>query len=655
MVCGRFVPDVELAAYQDKPIEDRRRRVSVNASALGQRLEILDSKRPQRDEFLSKPHAKALVLNLSEESSFEWEIPTSYLEAYVSGPALAARIWACFVGPEIDNPLSYEVDNPMVFAASALSGSGMPGCELTSCAFRSPVTGALCFNIVENSVGMRLVSLGYAALIVIGRFRRPTIVTVGTDGVSYNTSESFIGFTVSQVEKFLGTGSMTTAMSIGVAGEQKVPYSIVVCEGASLGRGGLGAVFGFKNVKSISIAGQSSLEPKDDVGSDADKDEAFSRLYKACDGSVHCREMKAKGSSYLIGAASRYGWAPVDNFRYRTDPRLFHLGGDEVARRYGNGHSGCMNCPIMCRHWSSEGYAIPDYASLLMLGSNVGCFDMDSIMERHALCLDLGLDPVSMGNVLGWSKQAQEECIMDILGADFDFKDNSKVLPVIEMVAKRIGVGEPLSFGTLALGKAFGDESFAYTMRGLECGPFDYRGAFSQALSDCQGLFLTNQFEIVSRLCIQDHASWALFNERASLGLASYGVLPALLVPTTVDNSKWNRFTFRMLKTLPKSVIKHLKPTILADCIASVIKRPVVADDVFGLGDACWVLLYEINMALGFDMLENVVGRIPSHFCIDPDSNSSDGSIVPFFDLMERYCHFRKKVIADKVSDFNAG
>lgn len=102
----------------------------MNAGALGQRLEILDSKGPKRDEFLSKPHAKALVLNLSEESSFEWDIPTSYLESYVSGPALAARIWACFVGPEIDNPSSYEVDNPMVFAASALSGSGMPGCEL---------------------------------------------------------------------------------------------------------------------------------------------------------------------------------------------------------------------------------------------------------------------------------------------------------------------------------------------------------------------------------------------------------------------------------------------------------------------------------------------------------------------------------------------
>lgn len=630
----------------------------MNASALGQRLEILDSQGPKREEFLSKPHAKALVLNLSEESSFEWEVPTAFLESYVSGPALATRIWACFVGPEIDNPSSYEVDNPIVFTISALSGSGMPGCELTSCAFRSPVTGALCFNVVENSVGMRLASLGYSALVVVGRLRRPTIVSIGEAGVSYNTSESFIGFTVSQVEDFVGTGPMTTAMSIGVAGEQKVPYSIVVCEGFSLGRGGLGAVFGFKNIKSISITGfsVSDSEGDSDTGfGDTDKDEAFSKLYKACDRSVHCHEMKAKGSAYLIGAASRYGWAPVDNFRYRTDPRLFHLGGDEVARRYGDGHSGCMNCPIMCRHWSSEGYAIPDYASLLMLGSNVGCFDIDSIMERHALCLDLGLDPISMGNVLGWSKQAQEEGLIDILGTDFDFKDNSKVLPLIEMTAKRIGVGEPLSFGTLALGKVFGDESFAYTIRGLECGPVDYRGASAQALSDCQGFGFPNQFEIVSRLCVQDQASWALLSERVSLGLASYGVLPALLLPTVVDNSKWNRFTLRMLKILPRSVIKHLKPAILADCIASSIKRPVVADDVLALGDTCWIILYEVNKALGFDMLENVAGRIPSHFCIDPDSNANDRSIVPFFDLMERYCHLRKQVIADKVSDLDNG
>lgn len=623
----------------------------MDSNALGRTLEKLDSLRPQRDEFLSKPSAKALVLNLTDESSFAWDIPTSYLEAYVSGPALAARIWACFVGPGVDDPSSYEMDNPIVFTASAMTNSGMPGGELTSCAFRSPVTGALCFNVAENTLGMRLDALGYSALVVVGRLRRPTVIGIERSGVSYNTSESFIGFSVSQMEDFMGVGPMTTALSIGPAGEQKVPFSIVVCEGSSFGRGGLGAVFGFKNIKGIGVTGFSP-ETKGDAD-DEERKAAFAKLLGTCDRSFHCGEMRAKGSSYLIGMASRFGWAPVDNFRYRTDPRLFHLGGDEVSRRYGSAHSGCINCPLLCRHLTQDGYVVPDYASLLMLGANVCCFDVDSIMQRYALCLDLGLDPISMGNVLGWAKQADEKGLVDFLGEGFDFADNSKVLPLIEMTAKRLGAGEPLSFGTAALGTAYGDSSFAYTVRGLECGPVDYRGAHSQALEDCQGFWFQNQFEVVSRLCMSDQASWSIFNERACLGLSSYGVLPALLLPSVVDNSKWNRFTFRMLKMLPKSVIKHLNPTILADCIASVLKRPVTAKDVLNLGDVCWVLVYEINRSLGFDMLENDPKRIPEHFCIDPDSNSDDGSIVPFFDLMERYCRSRKKIVAEKLSELN--
>lgn len=623
----------------------------MDAGALGRTLENLDLLRPRRDEFLSPPNARALVIDLNEESSFQWDIPTSFLETYVSGPALAARIWACFVGPGIDDPSSYETDNPVVFTSSAVTNCGMPGGELTSCAFRSPVTKSLCFNVAENSVGMRLDSLGYSALVIIGRLRRPTVVDIRRSGVSYNTSEAFIGFSVSQMETFVGTGPMTTAMSIGVAGEQKVPFSIVVCEGSSLGRGGLGAVFGFKNIKSICITGFSAFGKGEQ--SDAERDEAFARLREKCNGSFHCREMRGKGSSYLVGFASRFGWAPVDNFRHRTDPRLFHLGGDEIARRYGDSHSGCMNCPMLCRHWSNDGYAIPDYASLLMLGSNVCCFDVDSIMARHALCLDLGLDPVSMGNVLGWAKQAFETGLADLLGEGFSFTDNSKVLPLIEMVAKRTGMGEPLSFGTLALAKAYGNETFAFTIRGLECGPVDYRGAYAQALSDCQGLWFPNQFEVISRLCMKDHASWSVFNERITLGLASYGVLPALVLPSVVDSSKWNRFTFRMLKMLPKSVMKHLKPDIVADCISTVLKRPVDSNDILELGDVCWILIYETNLALGFDMLANDETRLPQHFCIDPESNCNDGSIVPFFDLMERYGHLRKQIVAAKLSELN--
>ncbi len=764
----------------------------MDKKTLDVKLDYLDSLIPKSDEVFVKPQAKALVIDLSSESSYDWEIPTLYLESYVSGPALGARLWACFVGFDIDLPSSYEADNPVVFTSSAVTNSNMPGGEVLTCTFRSPTTQSLTFNLASNTVGMRLNSLGYCALIITGRLRRPTIISISKAGVSFNTSEVFIGFSISQVENLVETNNARTAMSIGVAGELKVPFSVVVCEGSSLGRGGLGEVFGFKNIKSIVItadcinkndvsssnyhAANNLASVKDQVtnsyvasvkehvanvkdrvengyvansciaesnaleniieevsfveeslvrsekerkvvndfgnkGSAVVRDgigdgvsvgiengierkvkgkvkngvsvesedegeyedgveygienggtyeatkEAFSRIYRACELSSFCKELKEKGSSYIVSFASKYGWAPVDNFRYRTDPRLFHLSGDETKRRYGTSCTSCTNCPLKCKHITKDGYILPNFESILMLGSNVECFDMDSIMQRYALCIDLGLDPISMGNVLGWLKQAKEQHIVDIIDDNFLFTDNSKVLPAIEMTAKRIGIGEPLSFGTLALSKIFGGEDFAYTIRGLECGPYDYRGAFALSLSHVMGFDFNNMFETVAKLCVKNYANWAIFNENISLGLSSYGVQPALIYPTVIDKLKRNNFYLKLLRMFPTTMMKSLKPKILAECISSVLKKPIQANDIEELGQRTWYLIYEINYALGFDMLEeqkeNSSSLLPLHFCIDPNSNSKDSSIVPFFSLLQDYRRLRKQSIVSKISELN--
>lgn len=615
--------------------------------ALDQKLEILDSLTPAKDDFFAKRARKALVIDLSNESSYSWDIPHNFTDSYISGPALAARLWSAFVGPEIDSPSSYEKDNPVVFTASVLSNMKVPGGEMVACAFKSPVTGTLAGNAVTNTVGMRLDSLGYAALIILGRLRRPTIIEIRKTGVTFSTSESFIGYTISQIENMFGSKPMTTVMSIGPAGEQKVPFSTVVCEGSAICRGGLGVVFGFKNIKAIRIIGVSSDEKGTE---DAEREAVCQKIEKACSDSLHCAKMQNNGTACLISKANHHGWAPVSNFRRRTDPRLFHLSGSEITRRFGNEHGGCVNCPIRCKHLSSEGFVIPDYQSLLMLGSNIECFDVNKIMVRQALCLDMGLDPISTGNVLGWALQARECGLFTALDKSFDFTNNDCILPLIEMMAKRVGVGEPLSFGVKALGQAYGDSSFSYEIRGLECGPFDYRGAFSQSLTDIMGLSLTNQFEIVSNLDIKKPSTWAFFSENLSLGLSSFGLLPSLIVPIMVDGKKLLKFA---AKTMPNSAINMLKPRLFSEVLTSSLKVPILDDDILNLGELCWFLIYEINKECGFDMLKDCFNLLPTHFSVDPESNCQESTVVPVFDLLQRYCLLRKKGIAYKFSKLN--
>ena len=617
----------------------------MNIAVLKERLESLD-RQFSTDALGEKRTIKALILDLSEEAHYEWTIPESFRDSYVSGPALGARLWAEFAGSDVEDESTYESNNPIVITASALSNSGMPGCESVSIAFRSPVTGRLCFNVVSNTVGMRLDALGYAALVIIGRLRRPTIVDIRKSGVTYNVTELFIGYTVSQVESLVGVGPMTTAMSIGPAGEQKVPFAAVVCEGMSTGRGGLGCVFGFKNIKALCITGFSTEFRR--RGNEDEIRKANTVLLKMMDESEYCRRLRRGGSTALINRASKNGWAPVFNFGRRTDPRLFHLGGEETARHYGTEHGGCIACPVLCRHRTADGVLIPPYDSVLMLGPNIACFDMDKIIERHALCLDMGLDPVSTGNVMGWASEAWSAGHVNLFESDFSFKDNSKVLPLIEMIAKRVGPGEPLSFGTFALGHAYHTESFAYTIRGLECGPFDYRGAYCQSISDCMGFWFDNYFEIHSDVKITDKAAWEVLNENLVMGLESFGVSPALIIPTVVEPNKKLR---KKIKILPNSEINSVKPSVIAGLISIITGSEVFPEQIQVLGERCWRLIYEIDRVLGFDMFEDSEGLLPEHFFIDPDSNHEVPSIVPFRSIVDRYCFLRKQTIALQGSD----
>ena len=96
----------------------------MNTAVLKEKLENLD-KRFSADAMREKRQLKALVLDLSEESHYEWKIPESYCDAYVSGPALGARLWAEFAGSDVEEESTYESNNPIIITASSLTNSGL--------------------------------------------------------------------------------------------------------------------------------------------------------------------------------------------------------------------------------------------------------------------------------------------------------------------------------------------------------------------------------------------------------------------------------------------------------------------------------------------------------------------------------------------------
>ncbi len=559
---------------------------------------------------------KALVVRLDSESTELFRIPGNWLKSYESGPALATRLWCHFAGEEADSPLSYEADNPVVVTSGALSASGIPMSGSCTIAFRSPQTKALYYNVGSMTFGKNLFLCGYRALVICGRLRRTGRIELSSSQVNVRISEDMCNLTVSEAVKMLGKDGLF----IGPAGEQHVIYATAICDGNTTGRGGLGYVLGMKNLKAVTVVTDRTLETQE-------RQSALSDLISK---SRFVNGLRKSGSSLLLKTAASKGLVPVDNYRYRTDPRLFYLTSDEADRRWGRDSVTQSNLKFMYSRETPDGKKVPGYEANVMLGSNLGCFSPESVLYRYNLALEMGLDFVSLGNILGWCKQAQENGIK-VLDREVDFTDNTGVLPVIEGIGRGLPRYAHLASGVEELGRVFNAQKYAYSINGLECGAYDYRGTFCEALNQGLGNWFPVYFGFNFDLTARTFPFWVSLNEELVMGLESLGLSPSLLIPFIMDIKG---FKMRLISSSRRIASKYFMLKEISDELAAYSGQEVDKTYIARHGRRARRLIREVNAFLSG-------GRrrvyIPDHFCVDPESNSTVSSIVPMHSLVEAY------------------
>jgi len=575
----------------------------------------------QTKSYFSFSNTKSLVINLSEETFSDFEIPQSILLEYLGGKGLALRLWAEFVQEDVDNENSYEADNPVVFANPFMINSGKPELNFYTVVYRSPVTGGIMSGMSSTSFGECLDHLGYKALILIGRLRRQTVVKISNKGVSFSVSELYVGKNVNETDELLNGRKDYTSLTIGTAGENKIQFASLICEKQFIGRGGLGYIFGLKNIKSLLIQrGKEVHVPADSEGFYNSTKKIQQKLAKS-----NWTQMS------LIQDGTRKGWIPVANFTRRMDPRNFHLQGDELHRKYEAKKTNIFESYADCRYVSSSGELFPGYATTVMLGPNLDCFDMECIIEREKACLDQGIDSVSVGNIIGWFGFSEGFS----KAYPFDISSNSEVLELIENISSRTGIGKVLSLGVKKAATEFGNEETALHTNGLECGPFDFRGNWAQSLLELTNndMFLPSSYslsvnpeEIADNVIIEENIMFAL----NCIGFSSLYSMPFFEEYKTL---KTRFFKKRLLK---KDLI------FLSMVFSSYSGIEIEPFEITEIGRRCWHLKNLINKALGFNMKEV---NINDFFQVEFQSSFKQKAAVPWHKIKFAYL---KKRLADE-------
>lgn len=424
-------------------------------------------------------HGQYLWVNLSDGSSRVEPIAESTLRKSVGGVGLAVELLAKETEAGVD-PLSVE-------GATAITFSPLVGTPLTTSAKfcvagKSPLTQRFNDALASSTFAIRGKRTGYDAILLTGRCQFPSVLLIDESGVRLEPAEGLWGMTIPDANARLEAeyGSDWAFGVIGPAGERMVRFATISFSGRHAGRGGLGAVWGSKNLKAVGVRGQKRVTVA--------KPEEVVRLAKDLSqrsfGPATAKYRELGTVSNLL-TFNRLNALPTRNFQQGHFEAAEAVSGEALHEAHAVVRKSCAACTIGCEHLfqlgdKKKGVRL-EYESLFALGPLCGVSDRDAVLTAAQFCDDIGLDTISTGATVAFAMECSEK---GLLPERYRFGDADTLLTLIQTIATRQGRGDLLSNGTRAAAEMIGQgaDQFAPHVKGLELPGYEPRALQTMAL-----------------------------------------------------------------------------------------------------------------------------------------------------------------------------
>lgn len=395
---------------------------------------------------------KILVVDLSSRTTEILTRDVAYFKKYLGGSFLAARLFEEQVGPNRDiDPFS--AANPIVFATGVLAGGPVCGPTRVNVLSLSPETTGIFLSQAGGEFGPDMKRAGYDALVIKGQATSPVYLVINNEGVSFEDASDFWGMDRLDLYHLLNDKleKKHTIASIGVAGENRVCNANIMFEPDHYaGRGGLGAVIGAKNLKAICIRG--NLKPEFAVKKDVQEmnkvgARAFKKEFNETPNGF-LGVLRNYGTFGLLQLNQDVGNLPVRNFSEtwledeEASTQISHASGEE---HYVGKKVPCKGCYVACKKSSKfDGThtALAEYESIALLGPNLGISDPKDVIKACELCNRLGVDTMSMGNMIAYIMDCFEHNLLapEKYGPALKFGDIEGTLELIRNIAEAKGL-----------------------------------------------------------------------------------------------------------------------------------------------------------------------------------------------------------------------
>ncbi|MBD3187842.1 aldehyde ferredoxin oxidoreductase [Candidatus Bathyarchaeota archaeon] len=434
-------------------------------------------------------HGQLYRVDLSGHSFKREDIPHYVLERYLGGRGLGAKYLKDEVHPSTD---PFDKGNKIIYATGPITGTSIPTSGRFSVTSKSPLTGTIFDCNAGGTFGPALKSCGIDAVILEGKAPEPLFLKITPDAVEFHDAVDAWGKTIPGTTRYLKEhhGKKVKVSCIGPAGENRVMFANIMNDyHHALGRGGLGAIMGSKQLKAIMVdAGERDQRKQAGVADPDMLKVVIKEINKRINASpVTGKGMRLFGTAQLVNLINSMGLFPIRNFQSATDPRADNLSGETIREEIMVSKTACYACSIACGRMTRtstgrEGKG-PEYESDWALGADCGIFDLEAVTEANYDCNEMGLDTISCGATIACAMELNQDGRLPDEWSEIRFGNANALQEAIHKIVSKTGIGADLAMGSRRLASKFGAPGVAMQVKGLEIPAYDPRGAFGMALA----------------------------------------------------------------------------------------------------------------------------------------------------------------------------
>ncbi len=241
------------------------------------------------------------------------------------------------------------------------------------------------------------------------------------------------------------------------------------------GRGGLGTVMRDKKIKAIvarTSGVKANLNNVADMPSIMERGRNYTKEMVELDDSQN--QMRKKGTANIVNVMSDYDLLPTHNFKFGTHKDALKIHSDLLRDKYftlGINDACWIGCAMQCAKGVDDfelktgpykGTKVivdgPEYETAAGLGSNIGIFDYEAIIEANFYCDTYGLCTITWGTIVAFIMECYENGVINkeiTGGLELNFGNIEDSLELMHQLARGEGFGLVAGMGVRKMKELF--------------------------------------------------------------------------------------------------------------------------------------------------------------------------------------------------------